>query len=452
MAELRGSHGEANGNVLTRHFGTPDLHKIDVYESKGGYSALRKALLEMEPAAITNEVKTSGLRGRGGAGFATGVKWSFIKRDTPEPKYVVINADESEPGTAKDRYILENSPHMVLEGIMIAAYAVGANQAWIYIRGEYDEPYRMLMEAIGEARDKGYLGPKPMGKDFPLDIRVYRGHGAYICGEETALLESLEGKRAQPRSRPPFPAVKGAWGRPTLLNNVETLATVPAIINMGGAEYAKLGTEKSPGTRLLTVSGNVKRPGVYEVELGATFRQVIFDLAGGPPDGRKVKVFWPGGSSAPVLPESMLDTTTDMEALAAAKSMGGSGGVIVMDDSHCVVRAAYRLLQFYAHESCGKCTPCRVGGDWAVRMYERILGNDRSQVELDNLRRVSDALQNGRCLCGLGDSAGWVIDSTFRHFYSEYEDHALRHECKVGPHPTGSAARTGSPSPQGGEG
>ena len=452
MAELRGSHGEATGNVLTRHFGTRDLHKIDVYESKGGYTALRKALLEMEPAAITNEVKTSGLRGRGGAGFATGVKWSFIKRDTPEPKYVVINADESEPGTAKDRYILENSPHMVLEGIMIAAYAVGANQAWIYIRGEYDEPYRMLMEAIGEARDKGYLGPKPMGKDFPLDIRLYRGHGAYICGEETALLESLEGKRAQPRSRPPFPAVKGAWGRPTLLNNVETLATVPAIINMGGAEYAKLGTEKSPGTRLLTVSGNVKRPGVYEVELGATFRHVIMDLAGGPPDGRKVRVFWPGGSSAPVLPESMLDTTTDMEALAAAKSMGGSGGVIVMDDSHCVVRAAYRLLQFYAHESCGKCTPCRVGGDWAVRMYERILGNDGSQVELDNLRRVSDALQNGRCLCGLGDSAGWVIDSTFRHFYSEYEDHALRHECKVGPHPPGSAARTGSPSPQGGEG
>jgi NADH-quinone oxidoreductase subunit F len=432
MAELRGSHGKAPTNLLTRHFGTRDLHRIDVYESKGGYTALRKALLEMEPAAITNEVKTSGLRGRGGAGFATGVKWSFIKRDTPEPKYVVINADESEPGTAKDRYILENCPHMVLEGIMIAAYAVGANQAWIYIRGEYDEPHRMLMAAIGEAREKGYLGPKPLGKDFPLDIRVYRGHGAYICGEETALLESLEGKRAQPRSRPPFPAVKGAWGRPTLLNNVETLATVPTIINMGGAEYAKLGTEKSPGTRLLTVSGNVKNPGVYEVELGATFRHVIMELAGGPPEGRKVKVFWPGGSSAPVLPESMLDTTTDMEALAAARSMGGSGGVIVMDDSNCVVRAAHRLLQFYAHESCGKCTPCRIGGDWAVRMYERMLAGEGSQVELDNLRHVSDALQNGRCLCGLGDSAGWVIDSTFRHFYSEYEDHALRHECNVG--------------------
>src|SRR5205823_4599365 len=225
VAELRGSHGDQAHHILTSLFGTPNLHTLDAYEAKGGYTALRKALLDMAPADITNEVKTSGLRGRGGAGFATGVKWGFINRDAPGPKYVVINADESEPGTAKDRYILENSPHMVVEGILIAAYAVGANQAWVYIRGEYDEPCRMLTEAIEEARAKGYIGPKPMGKDYPLDIRLYRGHGAYICGEETALLESLEGKRAQPRSRPPFPAVKGAWGRPTLLNNVETLAT-----------------------------------------------------------------------------------------------------------------------------------------------------------------------------------------------------------------------------------
>ncbi|HEX2679872.1 MAG TPA: NADH-quinone oxidoreductase subunit F, partial [Candidatus Dormibacteraeota bacterium] len=239
MAELRGSSGDADQHVLTRWFGTPDLHKLAVYESKAnGYKALRKALLELKPAEITNEVKSSGLRGRGGAGFATGVKWGFINRDAPGPKYVVVNADESEPGTAKDRYILENSPHMVVEGILIAAYAVGANQAWVYIRGEYDEPYRMLTEAIEEARAKGYIGPRPMGKDFPLDIRLYRGHGAYICGEETALLESLEGKRAQPRSRPPFPAVKGAWGRPTLLNNIETLATVPWIIWNSGAAYA----------------------------------------------------------------------------------------------------------------------------------------------------------------------------------------------------------------------
>src|SRR5438874_9152639 len=306
MPELRGSSGDAPNHIITRWFGTPNLHTLDGYASKaGGYTALRKALLAMAPADITNEVKTSGLRGRGGAGFATGIKWSFIKRDAPGPKYVVVNADESEPGTAKDRYILENSPHMVVEGILIAAYAVGANQAWVYIRGEYDEPYRMLTEAIEEARAKGYAGPKPMGKDYPLDIRLYRGHGAYICGEETALLESLEGKRAQPRSRPPFPAVKGAWGRPTLLNNVETLATVPWIINNGGAAYAKLGTDKSPGTRLMSVSGNVNRPGGYEVELGQTFRTVIMELGGGVPEGRDLKVFWLGCSSVSVLSACM---------------------------------------------------------------------------------------------------------------------------------------------------
>ena len=431
MPELRGSHGPAPHHLLTRWFGTPDLQRLDVYSGKpGGYTSLRKALLDMAPADITNEVKASGLRGRGGAGFSTGTKWSFINRDAPGSKYVVVNADESEPGTSKDRYIMENSPHLLLEGIMIAAYAVGANQAWIYVRGEYDGPHRMLTEAIAEARAKGYLGPRPFGKDFPLDIQVYRGHGAYICGEETALLESLEGKRAQPRSRPPFPAVKGAWGRPTLLNNVETLATVPWIIANGGAAYAKFGTEKSPGTRLLSVSGNVREPGVYEVELGQTFRHVIMELAGGLPEGRRLKVFWPGGSSAPVLTADMLDTHTDMESLAAAHSMGGSGGVIVMDDAHCVVRAAHRLLQFYAHESCGKCTPCRVGGNWAVRTYERLLNGGGSPVDLQILDRIQQGVANGKCLCGLGDSAGWVIQWTMARFPEEYEEHA-RNECSV---------------------
>jgi len=431
MPELRGSHGPAPHHLLTRWFGTPDLQRLDVYSGKpGGYTSLRKALLDMAPADITNEVKASGLRGRGGAGFSTGTKWSFINRDAPGSKYVVVNADESEPGTSKDRYIMENSPHLLLEGIMIAAYAVGANQAWIYVRGEYDGPHRMLTEAIAEARAKGYLGPRPFGKDFPLDIQVYRGHGAYICGEETALLESLEGKRAQPRSRPPFPAVKGAWGRPTLLNNVETLATVPWIIANGGAAYAKFGTEKSPGTRLLSVSGNVREPGVYEVELGQTFRHVIMELAGGLPEGRRLKVFWPDGWSAPVLTADMLDTHTDMESLAAAHSMGGSGGVIVMDDAHCVVRAAHRLLQFYAHESCGKCTPCRVGGNWAVRTYERLLNGGGSPVDLQILDRIQQGVANGKCLCGLGDSAGWVIQWTMARFPEEYEEHA-RNECSV---------------------
>jgi len=423
MPELRGSHGPAPHHLLTRWFGTSDLQRLEVYAGKpGGYKSLRKALLDMAPADITNEVKASGLRGRGGAGFATGTKWSFINRDAPGPKYVVVNADESEPGTSKDRYIMENSPHLLLEGIMIAAYAVGANQAWVYIRGEYDGPYRLLAEAIAEARAKGYLGPKPFGKDYPLDIQLYRGHGAYICGEETALLESLEGKRAQPRSRPPFPAVKGAWGRPTLLNNVETLATVPWIIANGGAAYAKFGTEKSPGTRLLSVSGNVRKPGVYEVELGQSFRHVIMELAGGLPEGRQLKVFWPGGSSAPVLTADMLDTHTDMESLAAPPLLGGPGGGGVVGGA--------RLLQFYAHESCGKCTPCRVGGNWAVRTYERLLAGEGSPVDLQILDRIQQGVANGKCLCGLGDSAGWVIQWTMARFPDEYEEHA-RNECSV---------------------
>src|ERR1700682_3912364 len=377
MPEQRGTVG---GPVLTEWFARPDLHTLDVYESLGGYSALKKVVTTMTAQQVIDEVKVSGLRGRGGADFPTAMKWSFVPKDHPGPKYIVVNADESEPGSAKDRYLMENSPHALVEGAAIASFAIGGHQAWIYIRGEYDLPYEMLREAIAEAHAKGYLGAHPFGTGHALDVRLYRGHGAYICGEETALLESLEGKRAQPRSRPPFPAVKGAWGRPTLLNNVETLATVPWIVNHGGAAYAKFGTEKSPGTRLMSVSGNVRKPGVYEVELGQTFRHVIYELAGGPPEGREVKVFWPGGSSAPVLPASILATHTDMEALAPPRSMGGSGGVIVMDDSHCVIKAAHRLLQFYAHESCGKCTPCRVGGHWAVRTYERILAKDRKSV------------------------------------------------------------------------
>jgi len=429
--ELRGTHGSERHHLLTGLFGTPDLHKLDVYRRHGGYEMLQRALGSLTPEEVHNEVKTSGLRGRGGAGFSTGTKWGFIPKDIPGPRYVVVNADESEPGTAKDRYIMENSPHMLLEGICIAAYAIGSHQAWIYIRGEYDGPYARLTEAIAELRQAGILGDHPFGCDYALDIQVYRGHGAYICGEETALLESLEGKRAQPRSRPPFPAVKGAWGRPTLLNNVETLSNLPWIVRHGGAEYAKFGLGTTKGTRLLTVSGDVRRPGVYEIEIGVSFRHVIMELAGGPLEGRQVKVFWPGGSSAQVLPESMLDTSTDPDALARVGSMGGSGGVIVMDDSHCVVRAAYRLLRFYARESCGKCTPCRVGGNWAVRTFERILSGQGSALDLQILDRIQQSLQFGRCLCGLGDSAGWVIMSTMQHFRDEYEEHALRNECSA---------------------
>jgi NADH-quinone oxidoreductase subunit F len=428
---LRGSFGEGRHHLLTRLFGTDGLHRLPVYREHGGYGALRKAMFEMAPEEITAEVKTSGLRGRGGAGFPTGTKWGFIPKGVTGPKYVVINGDEAEPGTTKDRYIMENSPHMLLEGILIACFAIGAHQGWIYLRGEYDGPFRMLTAAIAELREEGILGPRPFDRDYPLDIQIYRGHGAYICGEETALLESLEGKRAQPRSRPPFPAVKGAWGRPTLINNVETLSTVPWIVNHGGAEYAKFGLGNSKGTRLLSVSGNVQNPGVFEIEIGTSFREVIMGLAGGPPPGRRVKAFWPGGCSAPVLPESGLDVSTDLEEVARAGSMAGSGGVIVMDDSHCMVKAARRLLQFYAHESCGKCTPCRVGGNWALRTYDRVLEGRGSEVELGIFDTIQESLQNGRCLCALGDSAGFVIYSTMRHFRSEYEEHCLEHRCSV---------------------
>ena len=431
MAELRGSHGPAPDHVVTRWIGIDGLVDIAVYEKQGGYLSWRKALTEMAPADIANEVKVSGLRGRGGAGFPTGTKWGFMPPPDGGPRFVVVNADESEPGTAKDRYLMENNPHQLVEGILIACRAIAAQQAWIYIRGEYDHQHALVQKAIDEARAKGYIGPRPFGVDFPVDIQMFRGHGAYICGEETALLESLEGKRAQPRSRPPFPAVKGAWGRPTLLNNVETLSTVPWIVEKGGAEYAKLGTEKSHGTRMFTVSGDVQRPGNYEMELGKPFSDLILGLAGGPPEGRKIKVWWPGGSSAPVLTGDMLDTGTDLEALAAAGSMGGSGGVIVADDTRCVVRMAYRLMQFYAHESCGKCTPCRVGGNWAVRTYERVLAGHGSANDLALFDRVQQGLAGGRCLCGLGDAAGWVIQWTMQRFRDEYEEHCLRNECSV---------------------
>jgi NADH-quinone oxidoreductase subunit F len=428
VSEQRGTVG---GPVLTEWFKTAGLHRLDVYESLGGYTALQKVLTSMSPQQVIDEVKVSGLRGRGGADFPTATKWSFVPKDHPGPKYIVVNADESEPGSAKDRYLMENSPHALIEGAAIASYAIGGHQAWIYIRGEYDLPYELLVEAIAQAKAKGYLGDHPFGTDYALDVRLYRGHGAYICGEETALLESLEGKRAQPRSRPPFPALKGAWGMPTAVNNVETLSTVPWILRHGGAEYAKRGTEKAKGTRMVTVSGDVRKPGNYEIEIGITYRDIIEGLAGGALPGRKLKVFWPGGSSAKVLPASMLDTITDLDYLKSIGTMGGSGGIIVMDDSHCVVKAAARLVRFYAFESCGKYTPCRVGTNWAVRTFDRILAGEGSELELALLDRVQQGLQNGRCLCGLGDAAGWVVQSTMNHFRNEYEEHCLHHSCSV---------------------
>src|SRR3977135_3757468 len=362
MSEQRGTVG---GPVLTEWFATAGLNKLDTYEKLGGYSALRKVVTSMTAQQVIDEVKISGLRGRGGADFPTAMKWSFVPKDHPGPKYIVVNADESEPGSAKDRYLMENSPHALIEGAAIASFAIGGHQAWIYIRGEDDLPFEMLRDAIAEAHAKGYLGDHPFGTDHALDVRLYRGHGAYICGEEKALPESLEGKRAQPRSRPPFPAVKGAWGLPTAVNNVETLSTVPWIIRHGGGEYAKRGTEKAKGTRMVTVSGDVQKPGNYEIEIGVTYRHVIEELAGGALPGRKIKVFWPGGSSAKLPPRSMLYPSTELDYRKSIGTMGGSGGVIVMDDSHCVVKAAARLLRFYAFESCRNVPPCRARGNWA---------------------------------------------------------------------------------------
>jgi NADH-quinone oxidoreductase subunit F len=418
--EIRGSDGPGAKRVLSALFGTDGLDTLDGYRAHGGYEALEKAL-GMTPAEIIEEVKTSGLRGRGGAGFPTGLKWTFLPPPDGGPRYVVVNADESEPGTSKDRYLIENSPHMLLEGILIAQYAVQSHQAWIYIRGEYDLPRRKLLAGIEDLRNVGILGPRPFGVDYELDIQLYPGHGAYICGEETALLESLEGKRAQPRNRPPYPAVQGAWGRPTLINNVETLSTVPWIIVHGGAEYARWGTERMKGTRLISVSGQVRNPGVYEIEIGATFRQVIMDLAGGPLPGRGLKAFYPGGGSTAVLPASDLDVTTDKETLLTHGSDSGSAGVIVIDDSYSMVEATYRLIQFYAWESCGKCTPCRVGGDWAVRTLRRMLDGEGTSADLQLLRWIAESTQAGRCLCLLGDSIGVVLNAALKHFSSEFE-------------------------------
>jgi NADH-quinone oxidoreductase subunit F len=429
-AALRGSHGRARHHILTSDFGTAGLHTLDGYRARAGYQALQ-SVLAMQPAEVVELVKASGLRGRGGAGFATGLKWSFMAPPDGGPRYVVANADESEPGTSKDRYLMENSPHMFLEGVLIACYAVQAHQAWIYLRGEYDIPYRRLVDAIAEARAAGLIGPDPLGSAFAVDVQIYRGHGAYICGEETALLESLEGKRSQPRPKPPFPAVVGAWGRPSLINNVETLATVPWIIRNGAAAYAAFGTERSRGTRLISVSGHVQKPGVYEIELGVPFTHIVEELAGGALRGRRLKCFWPGGSSQPVLPASMLSVGSDMEALAAAGSAAGSAGCIVMDDTGCIVDAAWRLSRFYAHESCGKCTPCRVGTSWAVRTFERIMAGDGTALDLEMLDRMQVSLQDGRCLCPLGDSEGAVIVSTMRYFREEYEEHILGHGCSV---------------------
>jgi NADH-quinone oxidoreductase subunit F len=394
---------------------------MEVYRRRGGYEMARKALTQMTPEEVLDELLASGLRGRGGAGFPSGKKISFIPKVDVD-KYLVCNADESEPGTFKDRELMQKCPHMLIEGIIIGAYAAGANRSFIYIRGEYSYQADIIDAALIEAGNAGLIGENILGSGFDLSLVLHRGAGAYICGEETGLLDSLEGKRGNPRLKPPFPANQGLYQGPTVINNVETLMTMPHILRMGGEQYAKIGTESSAGTKVVSVSGNVQRPGNYEIELGTPSRELIYDLAGGPPDGREVKLWFPGGSSAPVLTADDLDIPYDFDSLAEAGSMLGSGAIIVVDDSVPVVDVALKLAKFYQHESCGKCTPCREGTRWTVAMLERVDAGTATPMDLDIMASVQEQII-GNCLCVLGDAMAMPIGSMVAKFRQEFEDH-----------------------------
>jgi NADH-quinone oxidoreductase subunit F len=391
------------------------------YEKTGGYQALRKVLGKIHPADVTQMVMKSGLRGRGGAGFPTGVKWNFLPKDYKGPKYLCCNADESEPGTFKDRQLMERDPHQVLEGIAIACYAIGAETAYIYIRGEFVLGSQILDRAVAEARAAGYLGNNVLGSGANIQIHVHRGAGAYICGEETALLESLEGKRGLPRVKPPFPATSGLYGKPTVINNVETLANLPHIVNRGPEWFAAIGSPpKSTGTRIFCVSGHIKKPGNYEVPMGVTLRELIFEHAGGMRSDKKLKAIIPGGASAPFLTEQHLDVKLDFESIAAAGSMLGSGGVTVMEEGTSMVWAALRLMEFFYHESCGKCSPCREGSSWLTQTLRRILAKRGRMEDLETLKQLCQNIA-GRTVCAFGDAEVAPIMSTLNYWRDEYE-------------------------------
>jgi NADH-quinone oxidoreductase subunit F len=404
--------------VLFENIDEPGLNTLEVYQRRGGYQALRKAL-QCTPEEVLDQISASEIRGRGGAGFQMGKKASFLPHGETD-KYLVCNADESEPGTFKDRELMQKSPHMLIEGIVIATWATEIDRAYIYIRGEYAHQADILQAAIAEAREAGYLGERILGSPHTLSLVLHRGAGAYICGEETGLLDSLEGKRGNPRLKPPFPAIEGLYHGPTLINNVETLCAVPHIIGMGAEEWKKIGTESSTGTKVVSVSGDVQRPGNYEIDLGISSREIIYDLAGGPPDGREVKFWFPGGSSAPVLTKDDLDIPYDFDALADAGSMLGSGAIIVVDDSHSVLEVAYKVAKFYAHESCGKCVPCREGTNWTVKMLERIESGEATPMDLDIMASVQTQII-GNCLCVLGDAMAMPIGSMIEKFRDELE-------------------------------
>jgi NADH-quinone oxidoreductase subunit F len=407
--------------------------RLKDYEARGGYQALKKVLgTGMTPDQVIAEVKTSALRGRGGAGFPTGLKWSFMPRQFPGAKYLVCNSDEGEPGTCKDRDILAYNPHIVIEGMAIAAYAMGVKVGYNYIHGEIFEIYDRFEEALEEARAAGYLGDKILGSGFSFQLHAFHGFGAYICGEETALLESLEGKKGQPRFKPPFPASFGLYGKPTTINNTETFAAVPWIINHGADAYLAVGKPNNGGTKIYSVVGDVNLPGNYEVPLGTPFPKLL-ELAGGVRTGRKLKAVIPGGSSAPVLPAAIMnDCTMDYDSIAKAGSMLGSGAVIVMDDSRCMVKSLLRLSYFYQHESCGQCTPCREGTGWLWRMVDRIEHGKGRADDLALLDSVADNIK-GRTICALGDAAAMPVQGMLKHFRDEFVFHIEHKRCVVGP-------------------
>jgi NADH-quinone oxidoreductase subunit F len=418
--------------VCFRTFHLKEPWKLSSYESIGGYQAWRKIVREKTPPQeIIDEVKKSGLRGRGGAGFPTGLKWSFMPKDDPGQKYLLCNSDEGEPGTFKDRDILLFNPHAVIEGMLIGCYAMGATQGYNYVRGEFWEPFYRCEDALKEAREAGLVGQNILGSDITIDLHNHLGAGAYICGEETALMESLEGKKGFPRYKPPFPANYGLYGRPTTINNTETLASVPVIMEKGSQWFIDLGRPNSGGgTKIFCMSGHVNKPGNYEIAMGTPFAELL-EMAGGVLNGNKLKAVIPGGTSMPVLPaDIIMKTNMDFDNLMKAGSMLGSGGVIVMDDTTCVVQALLRISEFYKHESCGQCTPCREGTGWVMRLVRNIEHGEAVLSDLEKLRSVAKSIE-GRTICALGEAAAWPVAGFLKHFYAEFEYHVQHKKCMV---------------------
>mgnify|MGYP003338115854 FL=1 len=420
----------SRGPNLFKDIDTPGLTGLDVYRKLGGYEAVTASLGKSSPDEVIEIVKASGLRGRGGAGFPTGLKWSFVPKQSPKARYIVCNADESEPGTFKDHELMVKNPHQLIEGMILAGYAIGSHTGYIYLRGEFEYVQRIVDRAIAEARAAGLLGDNVAGSGYAFQLHTHLGAGAYICGEETALLSSLEGYRGQPRLKPPFPAVEGLYACPTVVNNSETLMSVPGIVKNGAAWYRQWGNEKSAGTKVFSVSGPVKRPGNYEVPLGYSMKQLIEQDCGGMVDGLKLKAIIPGGSSVPMLPAADLDTPLDYESMNAKGTFLGSGGVIVIDDRTCIVDALWNLIRFYQHESCGKCTPCREGTYWMSEVLERLENGEGRDTDIDLLADVADNIL-GKSFCALGDAAAMPVQGALKHFRAEFEHHVKHKGCLV---------------------